>query len=274
MSKPIYELMCGDCLSELRSEFGAGEVDLIVTSPPYADNRKSTYPGIKPEEYVEWFLHRADQFYRVLNKRGTFILNIKERVQHGERGTYVMELVQRLRNRGWFFTEEWIWHKTNSFPGKWPNRFRDAWEHIYQFNKSKDFSMFQDSVKVPIGDWAKTRMKKLSATDRVRDESKVESGFGKRVANWEGRKMVYPDNVLYFATVCENTGHSAAFPEELPAFFIKLFTRKGDTVLDPFMGSGTTVAAALKLERRAVGIDTERKYITSTRNRLKTEGLI
>lgn len=71
--------------------------------------------------------------------------------------------------------------------------------------------MYQESVMVPMGDWAKTRLKNLSETDKRRDESKVGSGFGKNVSNWLGRKMAYPNNVLHMATESGNKNHSAAF---------------------------------------------------------------
>jgi DNA modification methylase len=67
--------------------------------------------------------------------------------------------------------------------------------------------------------------------------------------------------VVHLATETGNRGHSAAFPQALPEWFIKLFTQSGDTVLDPFMGSGTTLFAALELERKAVGIDIMPEYV-------------
>jgi site-specific DNA-methyltransferase (adenine-specific) len=115
--------------------------------------------------------------------------------------------------------------------------------------------MYQESVMVPTGDWAKSRLKKLSETDKKRDESKVGSGFGKKIENWVGRDMAYPTNVLHMATECANKDHSAAFPVELPSWFIKLFTQPGDVVLDPFAGSGTTLQAANHLGRRFVGME-------------------
>ena len=110
-------------------------VDLIVTSPPYADQRKDTYGGIPADKYIEWFLPISRELLRVLKPTGTFVLNIKERVINGERSTYVMELIMEMRKQGWLWTEEFIWHKKNCYPGKWPNRFRDAWERLLQFNK-------------------------------------------------------------------------------------------------------------------------------------------
>ncbi|MDR1363823.1 MAG: site-specific DNA-methyltransferase [Spirochaetaceae bacterium] len=212
-------------------------VDLIVTSPPYADQRKDTYGGVHINKYVEWFLPISQELLRVLKPSGTFILNIKERVSSGERSTYVIELILEMKKQGWLWTEEFIWHKKNCYPGKWPNRFRDAWERLLQFNKTKQFNMYQEAVMVPMGDWAKTRLRNLSETDKIRDNSKVGSGFGKNISNWIGRKSAYPTNVLHLATECSNKNHSAAFPEELPCWFIKLFTKENDTVMDPFMGS-------------------------------------
>ena len=262
------KIICGDCLDVLKV-YPDNSIDLIVTSPPYADNRKKTYGGIAVNEYVRWFLPRTKEFLRVLKPTGTFILNIKEKVVNGERSTYVMELIMKMRKQGWLWTEEYIWHKKNCFPGKWPNRFRDAWERCLQFNKTKGFLMYQDAVRVPIGTWAESRLKNLSDTDLTRDEAKNNSGFGKRVANWVGKELVYPTNVLHLATECSNKNHSAAFPEELPKWFIKLFTQEGDVVLDPFVGSGTTVAVAKNLKRNYIGIDKEQEYCFMARQQLE-----
>jgi site-specific DNA-methyltransferase (adenine-specific) len=252
-------LFLGDAAKELK-KIDDESVDLVVTSPPYADQRKQTYGGIQPDEYVEWFMPIAAELQRVLKPTGTFMLNIKERVVAGERHTYVLELIIAMRQQGWLWTEEMIWHKKNCYPGKWPNRFRDAWERLLQFNKQKHFNMYQDAVMVPTGDWAKSRLKNLSDTDRTRDESKVGSGFGKKIENWIGRSMAYPTNVMHMATECGNKSHSAAFPEALPEHFINLFTREGDTVLDPFMGSGTTITVAERMARNAIGVEILREY--------------
>jgi site-specific DNA-methyltransferase (adenine-specific) len=126
-------------------------------------------------------------------------------------------------------------------------------------------------VKVPMGDWAKTRLKKLGKNDATRFDSQVGSGFGKNIANWVGREMALPANVLHFATECGNKKHSATFPKALPEWFIKLFTRPGDWVLDPFMGSGTTNLVARQLGRNSVGIDSLREYVELAEKYLKEE---
>lgn len=255
----LTDIYLGDSKEKLKL-LSDDSIDLIVTSPPYADQRKSTYGGIHPEKYVEWFLPISEQLLRVLKPTGTFIFNIKEKVVDGERSTYVMELILAMRKQGWLWTEEFIWHKKNSYPGKWPNRFRDSWERLLQFNKDKKFNMYQEEVMVPMGDWAKNRLKNLSETDKIRDNSKVGSGFGKNISNWLDRDKAYPTNVLHLATECNNKNHSAAFPEELPEWFIKLFTKEYDIVLDPFMGSGTTLVVAKRMKRNSIGIDIVPEY--------------
>ena len=260
----IYQ---GDCLNIL-PDLESNSIDLIVTSPPYADQRKDTYGGVSPDRYVEWFLPIASELKRVLKDEGSFVLNIKERVVNGERHTYVLELILAMRNQGWLWTEEYMWHKRNSYPGKWPNRFRDGWERCLHFTKSKHFAMYQDAVRVPMGDWSRTRLRNLSETDKRRDNSRVQSGFGKKIENWVGRKLAYPDNVLHLATECSNRSHSATFPIDLPAWFIKLFTQPDDIVLDPFVGSGTTAVAAKQLGRRCIGIEIDPAYIQIAQSRL------
>lgn len=265
-------LIRGDCAEEL-AELDENSIDLIITSPPYADQRKNSYGGIHPDKYVEWFLPITEELLRVLKPTGTFVLNIKERVVNGERHTYVIELILAMRRQGWLWTEEFIWHKKNSYPGKWPNRFRDSWERLLQFNKSKKFKMFQEAVMVPMGDWARIRLSNLSTTDKVRDESKVGSGFGKKVSNWLNRDKAYPTNVLHMATECNNKNHSAAFPESLPEWFIKLFTEEGDWVLDPFMGSGTTMKVAQRMRRNSIGIEIQEDYYNIVSKNIKTAQL-
>ena len=261
----MNSIIVGDCLNVL-PKVQTSSVDLIMTSPPYADKR--SYETTSVAKYVDWFLPRAEQFHRVLKLTGSFVLNIKAGVSNGERQTYVLELVLKLREHGWLWTEEYVWHKKNSFPGKWPNRFRDAWESCYHFTKEKKFYMDQDSVMVPMGDWAVSRLKSLSDKDKRRDPSAVGSGFGKNIGNWVGRDKAYPTNVIHLATECGNKEHPAAFPLELPTWFIKLFTKPNDLVLDPFSGAGTTCVAAKQLGRNYMGIDISTDYCEKARTRL------
>ena len=256
-----YAVHLGDCLDVLR-EMPADYVDLIVTSPPYADARRHTYGGIAPDDYVDWFVERAVEMKRVLKPTGSFVLNIKERCADGERHTYVLDLILALKREVEFrWVEEYIWHKTTAMPGRWKYRFRDAWERILHFSKTADVKMRQDAVKQPIGEWTQTRLKNMSERDRTRQESATRSKAGRCIANWEGKELVLPTNVLHKSPVAHNTGHSAAFPEWLPEFFVNLFTDPDDVVLDPFSGSGTTYRVAERLGRVPIGIEIDPEWV-------------
>ncbi|WP_446684767.1 DNA-methyltransferase [Cyanobacterium sp. IPPAS B-1200] len=231
-----------------------------MTSPPYAKRRSKTYGGINPDEYVDWFFPISQELKRVLKPTGSFILNIKEPAINGERHTFVIQLTLALKQDGWRWVDEYCWHKKNSHPGKWNNRFRDSWERCLHFTKEKKFAMYQDAVMIPVGDWKKKRFKNLSQADRERNKSSLGNDFSRNVSNWKERDMVYPSNVLHLATECRNRGHSAAFPIDLPIWFIKLFTQEGDVVLDPFIGGGTTALACQELNRHFIGIELNKDY--------------
>jgi len=278
----INKIIQGDCL-EVLSAFPDNCIDFIITSPPYADNRKSTYGGSPPEKYIEWFLPISEQLQRVLKPNGSFILNIKEKVVDGERHTYVIELILELIKQRWLWIEEYIWYKKNSFPGEYNGRLRDAWERCLHFTKDKEFKIFKESVMVPKGDWANSRFKKLdkrtglyvdksleelSTNDKMTNHPATGSGMRRNISNWKDKELVYPDNVLYTATECSNQGHPAVFPIELPKWFIRLFTEVNDLVLDPFMGSGTTAVAAKLLKRNYIGIELKQSYIDGALKRL------
>lgn len=266
----------GDCSILLADKnlFPDKSINLIVTSPPYADKRKNSYKGVTSNKYVEWFLPISEQFKRILKDNGSFILNIKEHPSNGERETYVLELILEMKKQGWLWIEEYCWYKKNSFPGKWPNRFRDSWERCLHFTKKKEFKMYQDAVKVPIGDWSTKRFKSMSENDFVRHISRNNSHLARNVSNWLNKKKVFPHNVLVFeeehrlylgnvvetAADVSHKNHSAIFPLELPTWFIRLFTKENDVVLDPFLGSGTTAVAAILNNRKYIGIELKNEY--------------
>ena len=261
----------GDCLEVLNDQIPLNFIDLVFTSPPYADQRKSNYGGIHPNKYVDWFLPRSEKILSALKPSGSFILNIKEKAMNGERHPYVLNLILGIKEQGWFWTEEYIWHKKNCYPGKWPNRFRDSWERLLHFTKSKKFKMNQEEVMIPTGSWKESRLRNLSEIDKTKDLSKSKNGFGKNVSNWVGREYAYPTNVLHMATECGYKGHPAAFPVQLPTWFIKLFTDPGDMVLDPYAGSGTTSIAARDLKRRSVAIEIKEDFCQTIQERLLNE---
>lgn len=270
----FYHGLCEDILLDT-NKIADDSIDLIVTSPPYSDKRKSSYGGLSHDKYVDWFLPISKQLYRVLKPEGSLVINIKEHTKDGERLTYVIEMILEMRKQGWKWIEEYCWYKKTAFPGKWPNRFRDSFERCLHFTKSKKFYMDQDAVKVPIGDWAQKRFKSMSDEDFKNHASANNKHLRRKVSNWLDRQTVFPhnvivfenehycfpDNVLEISPVTSNKNHSACYPVELPTWFIKLFSKEGDLILDPFSGIGTTALASILLNRNFIGIEKEEKYI-------------
>ncbi len=254
----------GDCV-RLLSERPPASVDLIVMSAPAAARDGRGAGAIDPDGYVEWFLPRAAQMHRVLAARGSFILNIKEADFEGERHTYVLELILALKRQGWLWTEEYVWHKnygdrrqeaSGQRRGRRPanaGRLPDVWERCLHFTKQRSFKMNQDAVRVPMGEWAQSRLKSLGKSDSVRMNSAVGNSFGKRVSNWVGRELAYPTNVIHRTDADEprtGTGLSAS----VACWFIELFSDRGDVVLDPFAVTSVTVDAATSLGRQGLGL--------------------
>ena len=109
-----------DCLDALTDgQVKPRSVNLVVTSPPYADQRSGTYGGIHPDNYVDWFLPRAQAIQDCITEDGSFVLNIKEKAINGEKHTYVLELILAMRReQGWRLVDEYCWHKKNCYPGQ------------------------------------------------------------------------------------------------------------------------------------------------------------
>lgn len=243
-------------------------VQLILTSPPYPRRRKATCHSVSSQDFVQWMMQFESEWRRVLKPHGSVIIVIKEGAFRGQREPYVMDLIREMQRRGWLWVDEYIWVKKNAAPGFWPNRFRDGFERCLHFSRGPRPMMNQNAVRLPIGNWATKRLKKLSAKDRTRASSATGSGIARKLANWVGKRFVLPTNVLHLATECRNVRHPAAFPESLAEFFVKLFSKKGDVVLDPFLGSGTTCVVAKRLRRRFLGFEKDPGFCAVARERL------
>lgn len=249
------------------------QVDLLVTSPPYADARKKHYDSVHPNDFVEWFLSFHESFYNALKPDGSLVINIKDKVVDGVRHRFVWRMIDALCERGWFSIDDYIWHKTNPMPGYWPTRLRDGWEYCFHLSKSKKPFFNADGVRKPIGDWVDSRLRKLGENDLSRHNSVNQSGFGRDISKWVGKQTVLPSNVISLALVGKNKGHPAVFPVDLPLFFIKLLCPEDGLVIDPFGGSGSTGLAALSSGRRCVLIDNNPEYCQQAIKRLREEGV-
>jgi len=266
---PYCVIIAEDCRKAL-SQFN-GVVDLIVTSPPYADARRSHYDSIHPDEFPAWFRTFHEPFWNALKQEGSLVLNIKDKVVNGVRHRFVWHTIEMLSSLGWLCIDDYIWHKPNPMPGRWPTRLRDGWEYCFHLAKCKKPYMDQDAVRKPIGEWVKTRLANLSEHDLTRQNSVNKSGFGRNISRWVGQKTVLPSNVLTVPLIGLNKGHPAVFPPELPAFFMKLLCPPNGLVVDPFAGSGTTGIAAIEFGRDCVLIDNNEDYTKLAFENLQNE---
>jgi site-specific DNA-methyltransferase (adenine-specific) len=261
------EVHLGDSRDVLR-RYPDGYFNLIVTSPPYADARKNHYDSISTDRYLDFFLSFHDELWRVLADDGSFVLNIKDKVVDGVRDRYVWKTVMALADKGWRCVDDYLWVKPNAMPGHWSNRLRDEWEYCFHMTKQKQFAMYQDAVRRPMGDWAEKRLANLNGKSAERHNSENDSGFGRDLRNWLNKDTVLPGNTITVALVGKNMGHPAVFPVGVPEFFIKLFTKENDHVLDPFAGSGSSGIAAERLKRNVVLIDIKKGYVDVIKERL------
>jgi site-specific DNA-methyltransferase (adenine-specific) len=248
-----------------------GQVDLLVTSPPYADARHKHYDSVHPDSFVEWFMTFHEPFYNALKPEGSLVINIKDKVVDGVRHRYVWHMIEALCDRGWYAIDDYIWSKTNPMPGLWPTRLRDGWEYCFHLAKSPRPFFNADAVRKPIGSWVDSRLKNLGENDLSRHNSVNESGFGRDISKWVGKETVLPSNVLTLAVVGKNKGHPAVFPVDLPLFFIKLLSPDNGLIVDPFGGSGTTGIAALSVGRDCVLIDNNEEYCQEAIRRIQEE---
>lgn len=261
----IFAMPCPSMLSVMEPDL----VDLVMTSPPYAEKRKDTYGGIAADKYVDWFLPISVELLRILKPTGSFVLNIKEGTDRGERQTYVYELALALRKQGWFFVDEFIWNKTNPFPTGNKKRLKDGFERCYHFAKTKKFKFFPNEVRTEsTSKWAGDNKRRKN-----KGAHRTTNGSGMNMSRRIVADLVRPSNVVTMPASSLNIAHPAVFPLGLPEFFIRLMTEPGDTVLDPFMGSGTTALAARKLGRRYEGAELSADYLLLSVSRMSGRDL-
>ena len=255
----------GDCIPTLTDLHHAhGEfADLIITSPPYAEQRKNAYGGIAEENYPEWMLSVIRAGMAVLKPSGSFVLNIKEHVSGGVRSLYVLETTLLLAKE-FRFVDEYIWHKTNPFPTGNKKRLKDGFERCLHFAKTADYQFFPGNVLAKsTSTWAGDNERRTNKGAHA-----TRNGSGMNMSRRVTAELVRPSNVITLPASSLNIDHPAVFPIGLPEFFIRLMTREGDVVVDPFFGSGTTGLAAIKLGRKFLGVERNEEYVRLAEKRI------
>ena len=279
----------GDCI-EVMKQLPKDSVDLVVTSPPYADVKKGvigvegnidkTYKHVDRDVYVDWFVEVGKCIRDVLKPSGSFVLNIDTFYNDDStRNLYVYELVIALVKRANLeFLQDCFWVKKSPIPSGYATqyiRFRSAVEYLFWF--AKDHTQ------------TKTRLKNvcLEPTEAcVRSMKRKAEEFGdKRVYQPSGHSSNYkqayetmmehgstPLNYIFCATAAsdrlkyleyatmQGIVHPARFPSDLPEYFILALTDPDDVVMDPFFGSGTVADVATQTGRRWIGIELSNQY--------------
>lgn len=255
----IYNMDCLDAMRKLEDD----SVDLIVTSPPYANQRKDTYGGIPENEYPNWMLSISNEIKRILKPTGSFVLNIKEHSVDGVKSTYVLKTVLLL-SEIFMWKDTFIWNKRNPFPTGGNRRLKDGFEYCYWFTKSFDYKFFPDNVLVKSESvYSESEKKRQNKNPRITKNGSKMDMHGRY---WS--ELVRPSNVITLTTQNSPTIHPATFPQELSDFFIKLMTEKDDLVYDPFAGSGTTCVSAKSLGRKWIGTELIKEYVDYANERI------
>lgn len=254
-----------DCLEYMKT-LPDNCIDAVITSPPYAEQRASTYGGISADDFPDWMAEVGREIYRILKPSGCFVLNIKEHVKNGTRSTYVLKTIMEL-SEIFIWNDTYIWNKTNPFPTGSNKRLKDGFEYCYFFTKSKNYKFYPNNVLM------KSTSKWLESEQRRKNKGahNVTNGSGMNMGARCAPDMVRPSNVLTLPIDSTNHKHPATFPIGLPEFFIKLSTEENDVIYDPFSGSGTTLLAAKNLKRHYIGTEINKEYIEIINERLDQE---
>lgn len=261
-------LYVGDSLDALR-ELPDADVDLVVTSPPY--DRQPKYGNGERYE-TDWyrgtFLKITQEIHRILAPHGSFVLNYRSKRHGKERGTFQYELVFLLREQGFLFAEDFVWGKPSPPPGRFNNFLKDAVEYCFQFTKTDSWQFFPTQCLAPAR-WDRRDVERRKRLTHNYERKNAPSGQGRKRVQ-AGPELVRPSTLLTFEPEFQPnpTRHPARFPVAIPDFFLRLLTKPGDLVVDPFAGTCTTAVAAERLDRRWLVAELDGRYTSVLEQRL------
>ncbi len=255
---PPHALHCGDCLDVL-ARLNAASVDVVVTSPPYnLDLRYTAYQDRRAEnDYLDWMVSVAEALRRVMKPDASFFLNISG---SPNRPWLPFELIVRLRPI--FALQNHItWIKSiatgddlvGHFKPVSGNRFlHHAHEHIFHLTRDGHVSLDRMAIGVP-----------------YKDKSNIARRGHPRDLRCRGNTWFIPYETVQ--SKAAKFHHPGTFPVDLPRWCIRLHGRRPAVVLDPFMGTGTTLVAAEREGVCGIGIDIDPAYVAIARDRLEAE---
>lgn len=264
-----HRLVCGDASDPTvwRSLLGERRANLVVTSPPYASQRRydaaSGFTPVPADAYVAWFQPIAERIAANLAADGSFFLNLRAHCEAGERVPYVYDLVLHLRRvLGWRFVDDFVWTHGGT-PKAVVGRFKNGWEPVFQFtrgeHKFRPEAVRHESADVP--DWSGAHPSQQDGRAMHKGRAKDDYRRGREDPAHHSPGLAYPSNVLdAIGKNLESVEHGAVYPVALPEFFIRAYSDRGDAVVDPFAGAGTTLMAAEVNQRDGFAIEISPAY--------------
>lgn len=254
-------LILGDCLTAM-ADLPDGSVDAVVTSPPYAEQRKNTYSGIPEKDYPAWTVAWLERVRPLMAPRGSVLVNIREHRTRDGISDYVHRTRLAVREAGWHEVDELIWVKPNAVPCGNTRLPRRSWERVLWFALcGEPYCQAKDRER-----------KSPRATDSVSLWR-----WGERSMCRAGRKPQprsayqhprHPD-IITVSTSEAYRSHPAKFPLKFARRLVELVCPPGGVVLDPFVGSGTTLLACLQTGRRGIGVELKPEYHAIALRRLE-----
>ncbi len=222
-------------------------IDLIITSPPYnvGIQYNSHDDTISYEEYLKWTEKWLKKVFHLIKPDGRMCLNIPLDKNKGGQQSVYADITTIAKKIGWKYHSTIIWNEGNISR-------RTAWGSWLSASAPYVIAPVETIVVLYKETWKK---QKKGKSDIIREEF-IEWTNGLWTFSGESKKKI---------------GHPAPFPVELPRRCIKLFSYVGDTILDPFLGSGSTVVAAYKLKRKAIGVEIDEKYFKLAIERILKE---
>lgn len=254
-----HKLIIGNCMN--MEEIEDESVHLMVTSPPYF-NAPFDYKGLfkNYDQYLGVLNRVAKEVFRVLKNGRIAVLNIDDMLVDGEKFPIVADATKIFQNAGFRYRDRIIWKKPDGY-------LRISRRSGVLLQNPYPMYFYPDNLLESIIIFQKGKFDYRSISKEIREASKIDlkefSDNKWYMSLWE---MV---NVLPGSPLEKEI---AAFPEELPYRIIKLFSYKGETVLDPFVGSGTTMQVARELGRNSIGIEIKKSLIPIIKKKLGFEG--
>jgi site-specific DNA-methyltransferase (adenine-specific) len=249
MLNKIFTENCLDTMNRMPKDF----VDLVVTSPPY-DNLR-TYNGFSFD-----FENVCAALFKVLKPGGVVVWIVGDATVAGsESGTSFRQALGFI-DAGFRLHDTMIWRKTNPMPKVKTKRYFDVFEYMFVFSKG------QPKTFNPIMQETKFGGKVYSSTVK-----KITTGMERVPKTFVLKNERFKDNIWDCAVAQNKTSHPAVFPEKLVSDHVLSWSAEGDVIYDPFMGSGTTALASLKLKRNFVGSEVSAEYVEIANNRIEKE---